>query len=90
MKSLQTLVDTSSSALRQLKSLANASMSLCNQYKSAKEALEKHMKDEEANRKKEEDRLKKLQERRMASHGPVDFMWPKKFTVCFIFNMYLC
>lgn len=60
------MVDKCNSAMRQLKLLANASISLCNQWKSSKDALEKHMKDEEANRKKEEERLRKLQERHMA------------------------
>ena len=88
LESLQTVVDTCNSAMRQLKSLANASISLCNQWKSSKDALEKHMKDEETNRKKEEERLRKLQERHMAQWISSS-LGPRTCAVCIDFNMYL-
>ena len=46
------------------------------------------MKDEEANRKKEEERLRKLQERHMAQWISSS-LGPRTCAVCIVFNMYL-
>lgn len=62
LEHLQNQVDKFKVAWGLLKDLASATAQ-CGQWKSSKIALEKHFKDEEANRKKEEPRIRKLQDK---------------------------
>lgn len=63
LEHLQNQVDKFKTALSLVKDLGSATVALCDQWKTAKTALEKHMKDEETIRQKEEARMKKLQQR---------------------------
>lgn len=63
IEQLEEQVDKSRGAVTMLKHLASATLALCSQVESNKKALEKHLKEEKANREKEEQRLKGLQKK---------------------------
>lgn len=56
-------MNSSNFSISMLKELGASSISNLNQWKTSREAMQKHLKDEEENQKKEEAKLKRIQQR---------------------------